>query len=424
VRERLVIAFVGLTVAVIGLYGVPRAYFLADLVQDDAHTALTGTAAGLRTGAEERIEHDEPVDKELLRSALEVADRVEYVSQDGQQIAVGRPADPDGGVTVERTLIDGGTLRLSVSGDTVGKSVRDAILPLVLLGLALAAGAAALGIFAARRLSRPFQELAAVSREVGRGRFDTAVPSYAVPEADAIATSLRGAASDLEGLVRREREFAANASHQLRTPITALRLSLEDLTLWPETDPAVRAELANGLGELDRLSRAIDDLLDLARGRRLDAQHEVDLAELAGAAAARWQRAVDDAGRVLTVAADAPAPARVPVGPVEQVIDVLIDNAVLHGDGEIVVAVVDADTHWEVAVTDGGERPDGDVFGRGVSSRIGRVTAGPDDGHGIGLAVATELAEVCGGHLSLDASSPGTRFVLWLPKWAGSSPEV
>lgn len=412
-RDRLVIAFVGLTVAVIGLYGIPRAYFLADLVREQQKTTVAGTATALAALAGERTAAGGSVDAGLLESGLTGADRVEFSVDDTETLAVGESVDDEGGIVETRILPDGSTLRLSVSGDTVSKGIRDAITPLVLLGLALAVGSAVFGLGLARRLSRPFQELADYSRDLGHGRFDIEVPSYAVPEAEAIGASLRNAAGQLDELVRREREFAANASHQLRTPITALRLSLEDLSLWPETAPGVRAELELGLGELDRLSSAIDELLDLARGQRLETHQDVDLAALVAATAARWRRQLDEQGRALVVAGDATIPTRLAAGPVEQVLDVLVDNARLHGHGTITVESRDAGTHLEVAVRDDGQRRIGpEVFRRGVTSR------GEADGHGVGLAVASELAEMCGGHLSLDTATPRTRFVLWLPRSA------
>ncbi len=409
-RDRLVLAFVGLTVAVIGLYGVPRAYFLADLVRDQARTSLTGSAAVIEDLVTERTRGGGEVDAELLRGALSAADRIELDRPGQSALVVGDSAPGAGGVTVSRRLNDGATLRLSMSGESIGASIRTALKPLILLGLALAFAAAVLGALIARRLSRPFQDLAAFSRELGHGRFDIDVPSYAVPEADAIGASLRGAAGQLDDLVRREREFAANASHQLRTPITALRLSLEDLTLWPETDPAVAEELGHGLDELDRLSGAIDELLDLARGRRIEAQQVVDLMAVVRGCEARWSRRLAAESRELVVGqVGRRSRTRVPLGPLEQVLDVLIDNARKHGRGTITVEVRDAGTHLEVVVGDEGAAGLGpEVFRRGVST-------GAAGSEGIGLAVAAELAEVCGGHLSLDPDSAVTRFVLWLP---------
>ncbi|MFC5730340.1 MULTISPECIES: sensor histidine kinase [Nocardioides] len=411
-RERLVIAFVGLTIAVIVIFGIPRAYFLADLVREREQSTLDGTATTLAALVRERERAGGDVDVPLLEHGLVGADHVEYVPADGPGLAVGNAvSDPSDSLVEERTLGDGSVLTLRVAGDTVARDVQEAITPLVLLGLALAAGSAVLGFGLARRLSRPFRDLARFSRDLGHGRFDIAVPSYSVPEAEAIGVSLRGAAAQLDQLVRHEREFAVNASHQLRTPITALRLGLEDLSLWPETDPKVQAELERVLGELDRLSAAIDELLDLSRGRRLGEHRDVDLSALVAATALRWQKQVEDSGRRLVVQSNGKVPARLAPGPVEQVLDVLIDNARVHGRGTITVQTRHAGTHLEVAVMDEGEPTlRSEVFQRGVTTR--RVDG---DAHGIGLAVASELSELSGGHLSLDASAPTTRFVLWLP---------
>lgn len=411
-RERLVIAFVGLTIAVIAIFGIPRAYFVADLVRDQEQSALDGTATTLAALARERQRTGGEVDAELLEHGLAGAERVEYDPAGGPGLAVGISlSDTKDGLVEERSLPDGSVLTLRVSGHTLNSDVQQAITPLVLLGLALAAGSAILAFGLARRLSRPFRDLAGFSRDLGHGRFDIAVPSYRVPEAEAIGVSLRGAAAQLDQLVRHEREFAVNASHQLRTPITALRLGLEDLALWPETAPEVQEELERVLGELDRLSAAIDELLDLSRGRRLGEHRDVDLGALVAATAHRWQRQVEEAGRRLVVQSNGKVPARLAPGPVEQVLDVLIDNARVHGRGTITVQTRHAGTHLEVAVMDEGEPTlRSEVFQRGVTTR--REDGGP---HGIGLAVASELSELSGGHLSLDGSAATTRFVLWLP---------
>ncbi|RHW26501.1 sensor histidine kinase [Nocardioides immobilis] len=411
-RERLVATLVGLTIAVIGLYGVPRAYFLADLVRDNEQDQLDDTSTVLAALARERVATGGTVDAALQRHGLSAADGVTYLPADGAAVTVGDPhRNDEDAVTVTRDLADGNRLVLTTSSASVQGDVWEALRPLVVLGLALAALSAALGFVLARRMSRPFRELADTASLLGYGRFDIDVPSYSVPEANAIATSLRRTAGQLDQLVRREREFAANASHQLRTPITALRLQLEDLALWTETTPALREQLDRGLVELDRLSGSIDDLLGLARGQRHGQQLDVDLAALAADTAGRWRARLRAAGRELVVDGADVVPARVIPGPVIQVLDVLVDNARIHGAGRITVRTRDADTHLEIAVSDEGATDlSNDVFRRGVTSRES------DGGHGVGLAVASELAELSGGHLSLDRTAPGTTFVLWLPK--------
>lgn len=411
-RDRLVATLVGLTIAVISLYGVPRAYFLADLVRDQEQHQLDDAATLITALIQERVAAGGTVDAELLGQGLSAADSVAYVPADGRPVTVGEAdAGADAEAVTETRELDGGArLTLTTSATNVQGEIWEAIRPLVLLGLALAALAGGVGFMLARRLSRPFRELADTARELGHGRFDLDVPAYAVPEADAIATSLRQTAGQLDELVRREREFAANASHQLRTPITALRLQLEDLTLWPETTPALRDELDRGVAEVDRLSTAIDDLLGLARGQRHGDQIDVDLAALVADTAGRWRARLAAAGRELVVDGDGVVPARLIPGPVVQVLDVLIDNARVHGTGTIHVGTYDAGSHLIVTVADEGDADVGnDVFRRGVTTRAEQA------GHGVGLAVASELVELTGGHLSVDRTALTTTFVLWLP---------
>lgn len=413
-RERLVLAFVLLALGVIALYGVPRAYSRADLVHDNESQRLSSASQDVAALVEERRLRGAEVDAALLAHGLLGTDRVEYSAPGETPLAVGAPRDADGGMSRTQAIPGGGAVTVRLSGSTVSEELRSALAPLVILGLGLAALAALAGLVLARRLARPFQELAQSARQLGQGDFDIEVPAYSIPEAEAIGASLRGAASQLDRLVRREREFAANASHQLRTPLTALRLSLDDLALWPETTPPVRAELERVLGELDRLNVAIGELLDLARERTLGAHGAIDLAALVAAAAGRWERRLRDDQRALVVRRSGTVRAQLPVGPLEQVMDVLIENARLHGSGTITVEARDAGTHLEVAVSDEGVldlRPE--IFQRGMTTR----SDGADDGaHGVGLTVASELADAIGGHLSLDRASATSRFLLWLPR--------
>jgi len=414
-RERLVLAFVLLAIGVVALYGVPRAYSRAGLTHDNEAQRLSIAAQDVTALIEERRARGAAVDEALLEHGLTGADRVEYAAPGAPAIVVGMPLDTEGGMSRTEDVPGGGTVTARLSASTVSAELRSALAPLVLLGIGISVLAAAAGFVLARRMARPFQELAASARQLGQGDFDIHVPTYSVPEAEEIGASLRGAASQLDRLVRREREFAANASHQLRTPITALRLSLEDLCLWPDTSPEAREELERLLGELDRLTGAIGELLDLARERTLGAHGAIDLAALVAAVGGRWERRLQADGRTLVVRRAGTVRAQLPVGPLEQVMDVLIDNARLHGTGTITVEVRDAGSHLEIRVADQGERTlTEEIFRRGVTTRTG-VTAGTTAAHGVGLAIAAELAEAVGGHLSLDRAAATTCFVLWLP---------
>lgn len=407
-RERLVVALVGLTVAVIALFGVPRAYFLADLVLAQEVRKVEDTANLVALVVDERTRADAFARDDLLDGLVGEGEGVRYVAPDGTTVAAGVEATSDHAILATRSLPGGGTVTLARSRALVDQEISVALMPLVMIGLTLTVASAIIGFWLARRLARPFQELAAAATSLGSGRFDEVrIGHYAIPEAENIGAALRGSSEQLAALLERERQFAANASHQLRTPITALRLQLEDLTYWPQTDPEVAAELNLSLAELDRLSAAITEFLELSRGLRRTLSVDVDLVQLAARACARWEPQFHARGRTLSLASRRPVPVRVQPGSVDQVLDVLLENAAKHGRGAVTVTVADEAQSVLVTVADEGRTPLGpDVFRRGASG---------SGGTGLGLALAVELGHALDGRLEL-GSGPGTSFVLRLPR--------
>ncbi|QCX28499.1 histidine kinase dimerization/phospho-acceptor domain-containing protein [Nocardioides jishulii] len=407
-RERLVIAFVGMTVAMIAMYGIPRAYVLADLVNDQEELKVERSSLLLAALVDERVRGKDEVDEAFLSDFVLERGSITYVAADGTEVQVGDTGSPDGNLTRTRELDDGGTLTLTRSEKIVSERISQALLPLVTTGLGLMVFAAIGGFFIARRLARPFRELAGAAEQLADAKFDVDLPRYSIPEAEAISSALRLASSQLDDLLRMEREFAANASHQLRTPITALRLTLEDLTMWPETPPAVADELNANIGELDRLSASINELLELSRGKRLGEAVDLDLNRLASESVQRWRSKVEETGRALVHSPTGPVPAHVTPGPVLQILDVLIENALCHGEGRITVGARQRGQYLDVLVVDEGPtRVDEAVFQRGTRSDS-------SDGQGLGLTIASQLATAAGGRLSV-ADAETTTFVLSLP---------
>ena len=408
-RDRLLAAFVTLTVLVVALYGIPRAYQVAGMVRAQEERKIERSVDLVAVVLAEHLADGDEVTEEFLEPMLNRAETLRYVAPDGTEIVAGprfHPAPSD--IVMTRDVAGGGTVTLTRAGGLVDERVSAAVYPLVAIGLGLVLVSAGVAVVVARRLARPFGELAASAERLGRGQFDLDVPRYAVPEADQIGASLRTAAERLADVVRREREFSANASHQLRTPVTALRLQLEDISLWPETPESVREELQHSLGELDRLSSAVTELLAMSRGRLTASAVDLDLADLVDAAVERWSALAPEGRRVVADAAD-PVPCQVAPGPVGQILDVLVDNALKHGAGTVTVSARDEGTHLAVAVANDGARPTStDIFRR-------RVTGSSSGGEGIGLAVARDLAHALGGRLTL-APGATTAFVLELPR--------
>jgi signal transduction histidine kinase len=221
-------------------------------------------------------------------------------------------------------------------------------------------------------------------------------------EIDALGRAQQVTAARLSELVARERAFASEASHQLRTPLTGLRLQLEDAA--DRSPDAVGPAIAGALVTTDRLHRTVEDLLRLARDARPPADPlvvaDVVADVVASSAAPRAREAVvlrDGAGLRATVSEAA----------LRQILAVLLENAAEHGQGSIRVRIRPAGDAVAVDVGDEGrlEVAQPVLFARRTSVSVGR---------GIGLALARRLAEAEGGRLRLRESWP-TTFTLLLP---------
>lgn len=408
-RDRLLVAFVALTFGVVAAFLVERGYATAEVIHDQEERKV-GRSAAVVAGLVGASEVE--VTEELLGSVLFDGEHAVYVDEAGRSVEAANHAsvdhvDESGDITVTVPVEGGGTLTVTRDAALVDERVADALLPLVLVALGLVAAAGGVAVWLARRFSRPFSELAEVAGHIGRGDFDVRVPRYTMPEADALARALRASAADLDVLVRRERDFAAHASHELRTPITATRLELEDLALSPQTPPEVVARLADALAQLDRLSTTVADMLDATRESRVGTSVDIDLAALVRDAVARWpgrtDRADRGADRPVVAECDGVVPVRMPVGSLLQVMDVLIGNAVTHGEGTVTVTVSDTDAYAEVRVAD-----------EGPHDRAVEGAKRPGVGGARSLATAAEIVEALGGQLRL-TDDPCTTFSLVLP---------
>ena len=403
-RRRLIVAFLAMALGIIALYGVPRIIMVADLVHASEANYAERMAGVVAAVIDDR---GESVDEAFLASLLAEGESVEYRAASGDAVQVGGTPVADD-ITRSAEVAGGGTVAFTRSGEVVADRVTTAIAPVIVIGIGLLVLSTVVATLLARSLSRPFVKIVETVRDIGRGDLRPSSEPLRIPEARAIDTALRDSAATLENRIRREHEFAANASHQLRTPITALRLELEDLSLWPQTAPVVREQLDHAVREIDRLADAISQLLEFARGETPGSGTFEPLGESIHAAAARWTAQAEASGRRIRVATadatlgDAPAAT-------SQILDVLLHNALKHGSGEITISGSRRAEYVTVQVADEGARPAGNqIFQRGAAQR------NATSGEGIGLALSAELAESLGGHLLLEGK-PTTTFSLILP---------
>jgi signal transduction histidine kinase len=214
----------------------------------------------------------------------------------------------------------------------------------------------------------------------------------------------------LSKLLRRERDFTANASHQLRTPLTGLQLALE-AGLAQDDDARLRPVLAEALATTQRLHHTVEEVLRLSRSGEIarPTAGTVAVRQLLRETEERWHGLFAQDGRRLECATqETRADIRVPGASVSEVLGILLDNAQVHGRGTVRVAVRDLEDALAFDVSD-----EGAVTGE-YSRLFDRGRTGDGVGTGIGLALARDLAVSLGGRLSLTNRHPAT-FTLLLP---------
>ncbi|MEY2474370.1 MAG: hypothetical protein QOK28_3699 [Actinomycetota bacterium] len=427
-RQRIRGAIVGVSAIVLIALGVPLAVVLHRFFVDSEVVEVQAAAATAVA------EIDVPVDRNQLRafaserdapSAFAVYDeRGRRVFGSGPRVADapvrraltgGAASTTDDAIVVATPIVETGseTVRgaLRLTEPLSGAERRAGAAYIVMA----AAGVAALGLAwiianrLARSLSDPLSELAERSEGIGDGGLAPAEAS-GIAEIDSLASVLHRRADDVNQAILRERQFSADVSHQLRTPITALRLRLDELRA--HAGPASDA-LDGAFHDLDRLEDTIRHLLAVARDA-IPTATPLRLDDALRRAVARWQRAAESRGRVVTLAPCAETTVIAHRGSIDEVLDVLIDNALRHGEGAVTVTLRTVTNGVAVDVADEGrsiaalhaER----VFERGEGS-----------GHGIGLSVARAVAEADGGRLVLSHHDPTTFSLLLLAPAAGNN---
>ena len=260
----------------------------------------------------------------------------------------------------------------------------------------------------ARRIARPVHRVAEASRSLARGTRPDPVPVEGAAELATLAVAFNDLASQLTRAREAEQSFLLSVSHELKTPLTAIRgyaEALQDGALDPE-DVA-----ATVVVEAARLERLVGDLLDLARMNRTDFSvhnSEIDLGEVAEDAVRRYEQQADVFGVRLVARADGPAPAIADADRVLQVISNLVENALRLTPRGGEVRVLAAPGVLRVEDTGPGlETSDRErAFERFyLHERYGRERP---VGTGLGLAIVKELTEAMGGTVEV-SSEPGTR---------------
>jgi two-component system, OmpR family, sensor kinase len=299
-----------------------------------------------------------------------------------------------------------GAVRVTQSIAAVHTAVRKAQLVVVLIGLIVLALGLAAGAVIAAQVGRPIGRLEQVARRVAQGDLTARAKVEGSTEQRSLAASFNEMTCRIERLLATQRDFVADASHQLRTPLTGLRLRLEEASaLQPNEE--VAAELGAAMVEVDRLTHTVGELLMLSRaGERRAAGTTVELDDLAAAAADRWRATAAERGIDLVAHHDAGASVWAARADAERALDALVENALHYSPRGSAVELVSRPGRIEVRDRGPGLADDEreTVFERFHRGRAG--VAGPP-GSGLGLPIARELARDWGGDVTLEDREGG-----------------
>jgi signal transduction histidine kinase len=291
---------------------------------------------------------------------------------------------------------------------------------LVLAGLVALVAAAAVGFALARLFARRIRRLERAADRIASGHFDEPVVDKGRDEVGELADAFDDMRKRLAALERARREFIANASHELRTPIFALGGHLELLT-DDEVDERDRRDFLEEMRrQVERLTKLATDLLDLSRldaGRLRVELAPVDLSEVASSLVGEFGGVGRGSDHVLVAEGDPDDLALADEERVRQIGRILVENAIVHTPQgtEVRVTTRGNASTVELRVEDDGPgiAPDHQSH---VFERFYRADGRLTTGSGLGLAIAQELASVMGGEVKLQSRAGRTVFTLRLPR--------
>jgi signal transduction histidine kinase len=320
-----------------------------------------------------------------------------------------------------------GAVRITYPSATLDARIRRTWSRLALLCLLILCLVMIVGWLLARGVTRSVRQLEAAANRVAGGDLTTRVPERTgPPELQHLEHAFNQMAAEVARLMDAQQQFVADASHQLRTPLTALQLRLENLDarVAASDRPAVEAIIA----DLERLNRLVDGLLVLARDDGEASRTEVvDVSAVALTRAQAWTDVMADRGVQLAIESSPGALAHVTSGAVEQLVDNLVDNAlaVSRAGDSVTIRVETHERNIELHIIDHGPGLDPRDRARAFD-RFWRASDAPSGGSGLGLAIVRRLAEASGGDARLDQNaSGGIDAVVTLPRArAASSPAV
>jgi signal transduction histidine kinase len=277
---------------------------------------------------------------------------------------------------------------------------------LMRLGVPLLVGsigaAVVLAWVVARRASRPVEELAESAGRLGTGDPRPVGRRYGITELDQVAEGLDSASRRVTRLLTADRELAIDASHQLRTPLTALSMRLEEMIASADDPEVVREEGTAALAQAERLAEVVSQLLSPARRVGAGSAGLISVDKIVLQQITEWEPAFRRADRKMVLIGESRLQAYVTPGGLAQVIATLLDNALMHGRGTVTIRRSHSASSVVIEVEDEGDGVPAEL----VSRIFERSVSGRPEGTGLGLALARTMATADGGRIVLARRKP------------------
>ncbi|KUN70078.1 histidine kinase [Streptomyces canus] len=398
-RRRLIQSTLAVVLVVIAVFGVSLVIVETRTISNSAQERVDSEAIRLSGIVDSRLFAAEDVTAEILRDQV-AQERYAVIRIPGKPpIEVGsRPV----GQVISSTEKgeEGETVTVQEPRSSVTREVGRTLLIIGLVALLAVIAAVLLAIRQANKLASPLTDLAETAERLGSGDPRPRHKRYGVPELDRVADVLDSSAERIARMLTAERRLAADASHQLRTPLTALSMRLEEITLTDDPD-TVKEEANVALTQVERLTDVVERLLTNSRDPRAGNAVTFDLDEVIQQQLAEWRPAYRSAGRAIVSSGKRHLTAVGTPGAVAQVLAALIENSLMHGGGTVALRTRVTGNQAVIEVTDEGPGVPADL-----GARIFERTISGRNSTGIGLAVARDLAEADGGRLEMLQAQP------------------
>jgi signal transduction histidine kinase len=412
VRRRLLMSTLAVAVTAVLLLGLPLAFVLSRLQISEAKQQVQRDATTTARILQGRMDAGlQPDARGAAAAAGSLPDRYMSITENGREtVNIGDPIQKRDAIKAHAATKNF-SVRIQADNSFAYSRVTAAMALIGSLALLAAAVAVGLAIWQARRLTRPLEELAGAADRLGLGDARPLGRRYGVPELDKVAEGLDGSARRITDLLSAERDFAADASHQLRTPLTALSMRLEEMVGSADQPDVVREEGAAALAQTERLAEVVSQLLDRTRRSVRGVPSLISIDDVLAQQVIEWDHAFRRANRKLEVVGEKGLRAYVTAGTLAQVVATLLDNALVHGAGTVTIRTSRTPKSVVVEVRDEGKGVPHDL----VPRIFERNVSGSPGGTGLGLALARTVAAADGGNVVLVRPRPAV-FAVFLPR--------